>query len=345
MTRNIAKGLLERGIEVYAVVPIREGQNRFEELDGIKVYGVNTFNPLDFIKTYKQIDADIYHSEEPYIGTYFAKLAQPHKQHIVSFIDPSDLNDWMIEISHYPFKKKLLSPAYYAFEKNFLIDKSVRSANVLCIQTKFIEEKARRIYGVHGNKEVVFLPHPCVEPKGPFSKSEKPTMLFLGRLDRRKRPELYLDLASKFPDMRFIVVGRAHDKNYDDYLLQKYMDVKNIDFRGFIDQYTSDEFDRILRETWILINTADREGLPATFLEAVSYDSAILSSNNPDNFAENFGYFVQNDDFEYGLKWLLENDRWRSLAKKGREYFLEHYEWNKVIDLHIKIYKKALSAI
>ena len=61
-----------------------------------------------------------------------------------------------------------------------------------------------------------------------------------------------------------------------------------------------------------MINTAAREGLPAAFLEAAAYKCAILSSNNPDGFAENFGYHVKDDNYTLGLKCLLENNQWKS---------------------------------
>jgi hypothetical protein len=53
-----------------------------------------------------------------------------------------------------------------------------------------------------------------------------------------------------------------------------------------------------------------------SFLEACAYKCAILSCNNPDEFAENFGHYVRKDDFTTGLKTLLENDAWKQKGEK-----------------------------
>ena len=342
MTRNIARGLVERGIEVHAIVPKRRGQNKKEILDGIKIHGINLLNPREIINTHKEIDADIYHSEEPYWGTFLAKIFQPNKKHIVTFIDPRTFYDWWIEISFYPFKKKLISPLYYFFERSLFISWSVRNANLLCKQTNFIESKARRIYSIPNDKEVMFLPNPIKNSIGDINKSSNPSVFFLARLDRRKRPELCFKLASKFPQITFNIIGKSHDISYEQYLKDKYKHFNNLFFHGLIDQYQSEKMFNILRESWILINTAAREGLPAAFLESMAYECAILSSNNPDNLTSQFGYFAENDDFEMGLAWLIEKNRWRELGKKGKEYFIQKYEWDHAINRHIEIYEKAL---
>ena len=85
--------------------------------------------------------------------------------------------------------------------------------------------------------------------------------------------------------------------------------------------------------------------MPVSFLEACAHQCAILSHENPDNFAKNFGYHAKKgnlQDFVNGLKWLLENDRWRELGIKGYEYVKRVHEFNKVIDLHIKNYREIL---
>ena len=91
-----------------------------------------------------------------------------------------------------------------------------------------------------------------------------------------------------------------------------------------------------------MINTAAREGLPASFLEAVAFKCAILSSNNPDNFATEFGFHVQNDDYASGLEFLLEGDQWKEKGEKGYDYVKKTHELSVVIDKHIAVYEGLL---
>lgn len=82
--------------------------------------------------------------------------------------------------------------------------------------------------------------------------------------------------------------------------------------------------------------------MPVSFLEASAYKCAILSSNNPDGFAENFGYHTKDGNYEEGLRLLLQNDRWRESGIKGYEYVKETHELNRVIDRHVEMYKEIV---
>jgi hypothetical protein len=63
--RMIGRELAHRGVEVYAVVPMRGDQRPVERLDGITVLGFPFYNPWGAKKLYRECDADIYHSQEP----------------------------------------------------------------------------------------------------------------------------------------------------------------------------------------------------------------------------------------------------------------------------------------
>ena len=104
-----------------------------------------------------------------------------------------------------------------------------------------------------------------------------------------------------------------------DHLLRKrYGAIGNLELTGFLDRFASPRFAEILSKSWILVNTAAREGLPVTFLEAASYRCAIVSQVDPDGFASGFGYHAKAGDFETGLRTLLENDRWRARGEVAK---------------------------
>jgi hypothetical protein len=69
-----------------------------------------------------------------------------------------------------------------------------------------------------------------------------------------------------------------------------------------------------LGKSWILVNTAAREGLPNAFIEAAAHQCAILSAVDPDGFSSQFGHLVLNDDFAAGLRALLQDDLWKKRA-------------------------------
>lgn len=344
LTRTIGRELAKRGIEVCAVVPRRGDQKPLEVLDGITVYG---YNPSLFLlarKPYKMCDADIYHSEEPSIATYLAMKAMPDRKHIITCQDPRDKHDWGVFYKYWTPSKKLTFPLSYLYENNYLTNQSVKMADAVFCQAKFITPKARALYKL--DYDPGFLPNPVVVPTREPKKSKDPTVCFIGRLDTIKRPQIFCDLAKGFPKVKFILLGKSQDVEYDKYLREKYAKVSNLEMTGFIDQFSSnDNFTQILEQSWVVINTSIRECLPVSYLEAVAYKCAILSGTekDPDDFAKRFGCYVKNDNYALGLEFLLEGDRWKQRGEKGYEYVKKTHELNGVIDRHIAVYKDLLS--
>lgn len=342
MTRTLGKELVKRGVEVSAVVPRRKGQRPIEKLDGISVYSYHSALFLFAQEGYKLCDADIYHSEDPTFGTYLCLKAMPKRKHIVTCIDPRDCNDWKVEFGFSSLARKALFPVSYLYEASPFVKQSLRKVDAVFCQARFIIPKTMSMYRL--SKEPGFLPNPVYVPNRDMQKANKPTVCFLARWDRRKRPELFFELAKKLPQIKFIAVGKAHDKKWDKYLREKYASLPNLEMTGFIDIFRSQKLDEILEKSWILVNPAAREGLPAAFLEAASCKCAILSSVNPDEFSTKFGYYVQDDDFASGLKYLLDKDRWRQKGESAYRYVKSTYEVNRVIDQHLAIYEQILAS-
>ena len=337
-TRTIGRELFKRGIDVCAVVPRRKGQKAVENLDGITVFGFPPHFPWKAKKLLEECNADIFHSCEPSLITYQAIKAMPQKKHISTFRDPRDFGDWKLEFEQ-PSLSRLQVIFNYFFENNIFVRRCMKHMDGLYTTAQFLIPKARRIYNLH--IDPAFLPTPVLIPMN-TEKPKTPTVCYLARLDRRKRPTLFLDLAKKFPHVTFVVIGHSRDKQWEAYLQKTYANIPNLEFAGFIDQFRSDEHARLLEQSWIMINTASREGLPNSFLESAAAKCAILSHVDPDGFASRFGYHAENDDFEEGLRFLLENDRWRERGELGYQYVKETFELNKSIQMHIDIYKELV---
>lgn len=338
-TRIIGRELVKRGIEVFAVVPKRMGQKEIEILEGIKVFGFKKSNPFYARKFFKECNADIYHSQEPSFGTYLAMKAMPNKIHLITSRDPKFFSDWMKEFA-LPSHNKFQVFLNYLFEDNYLIKKSVQKADKVFCTALFLKDKTTQKYSL--NNEVEFLPTPVKVPSYNIIKADSPTVCFLARWDKRKKPEIFFHLVEAMPHVHFIAVGKGRNNSYDKYLRDKYSSLKNLTMTGFINQFESNEIDEILDKSWVLVNSATREGLPNSFLEALAHKCAILSSLNPENVTERFGYLVNNNNFIDGLNNLLKKDNWKNKGEEGKLYVEENYEMDKVIGKHIDIYNNFL---
>lgn len=335
-TRIIGRELVKRGVEVTAVVPRRGEQKPVEELDGIRVLSFKPREVLSATRLFRQADADVYHSEEPSLGTYLAMRAMPGRKHIVTFRDPRDPEDWRTE-----FRLPSLNPAQvianWLYEDNGLVRRAVRRADGWYAAAGLVIPKARLKYKLSADPK--FLPTPVEIPEK-IEKAPTPTVCFVSRWDKRKRPEIFFELAKAFPEVHFVAAGQSRNLEWDQYLRSTYGSLPNLELPGFIDQFRSNELSRLLGRSWILANTAAREGLPNAFIEAAAHGCAILSAVDPDGFASRFGCQVKDDDFVTGLRSLLHGDRWRALAEAGYNYVRETFALERAIDRHLSIYER-----
>jgi deazaflavin-dependent oxidoreductase (nitroreductase family) len=252
--------------------------------------------------------------------------------------DPRTTVDWWIEFSQ-PSSSRLQVLSNLVYEDNPLVRRAVRQADARFCAAEHLVPKVTRKYRLR--ERPVFLPTPVPVPPE-VSKADVPTVCFNARWDKRKRPELFFELAARFPAVRFLAVGKSRDPAYEESLRRRYAAVPNIEWVGFVDQFDSDRLSRILGESWVLINTASREGLPNSFIEAAAHRCAILSAVDPDGFASRFGHHVRDDDFERGLTRLLQGDRWRERGEAGYTFVRNTFETGRAVDLHLEVYRTLL---
>jgi glycosyltransferase involved in cell wall biosynthesis len=338
MARSIGRELVRRGHELSVVCRTRPGQRREEELDGMRVVGLRAHEILTSRSVYRELGADVYHSQEPTIGTWLAQRATPDALHVVTCIDPRDDSDWRVEFTHSTRKRQLIHPIQRFYEDGHWVRRAVREADAVLCQARFIIPKVVRMYGLDGTPG--FMPNPIEVPERPPQKALRPTCCFVSRFDPRKRPELFFRCVKENPEVRFIAVGRAHDAAYDAQLRREFGEIPNLELVGFVDPFKDGKLTRIYAESWILVNTAAREGLPATFLEAAAQGCALLSMVDPDEMTSRFGVRVDDDDFTRGLHSLLEGERWRTLGLEGHGYVKQNFDTPVAIQRHLDLYDR-----
>jgi glycosyltransferase involved in cell wall biosynthesis len=336
-TRRLAVELIRRGIEVVAVTPRRKGQKPIEDLDGIKVYSFPRFSPLELMKIYRAVDADIFHSQDASLGTYLAMKAQPDRKHVVTCLSIRGLRDWAILLKSDLTDGHLRGFGAFLWENTPFASLAVRRSDAVFCPARQLIPMARRRYGL--KHEPRFLSYPIEIPGRGIQKSEKPTVCFVGRWIPVKRPELFFELASRFPHVSFVATGRAENEDRDARLRQRYGSVPNLELPGFV---SPERLREILEKSWILINTSLREDLPVPFVEAAAFQCAILSSVNPDGFAGEFGFWAGKDDFAEGLEFLLRDDEWRRRGNRAYDRVKNENEVSTVVNKHIQVYTELL---
>ncbi len=322
----------------------RSGQTPIEVIDGVRVYSYGGLAPGEAYRLIRESDADIFHSQNPSLLTYLAQQVQPNRVHLVTCRDPHYRSDWMIEFRYATTRRRLLLPTNYVSEASFPVRHAVRKAHGVYVPSEFLRPKVRDIFRLKEPPGI--LPNLTSVPKSLPRKGETPTFVFVARWDKRKRPWLFLDLAKEFPHYRFIAIGESTalgELGYDVSLRRQYQNHPNLEMPGLINQFEEPErFSSTLSESWVLVNTAARESLPLTLLEASAHGCALLSAVDPDQWISRFGKPVRGDDFATGLRELMAE----SPIDKGRaayEYVKNsHHEHSRALAEHIALYRQSV---
>lgn len=195
----------------------------------------------------------------------------------------------------------------------------------------FLRDKVAGTYGIN-NADVAILPNIIDIEPGKVVKSEKPSVVFLARLDPYKRPWLFVELARRFPEVEFIFLGQPHFQGEGAWEHSPENLPDNMRLMGHVQ---GQEKIKILSQAWALINTSIHEGLAVSFQEALKCETPILSSVNPENVVERFGIYVGHWEgtgmkgisaFEAGLRKLLVDKELRTrLGQEGRQWVTNNH--------------------
>ena len=338
-TRMLGRELVKRGVEVVAVVPRRAGQQPVELLDGMRVLGFAPNSLREAQACYAAAACDIYHSQEASLGSYLAQRAAPSARHVISFRDHKFWRDWLVELG-LPSQSRVRTLLAAVYERNPLVRRAVLRADRLLCVSPHMQEAIRRAYGLNALPE--FLGSPIHVPTQSPAKSATPLVSFVGRLDPRKRPERFIALGARFPQVQFVMAGSAQNAAYEAALRRQAAASDNLQLTGFLQQFDGPDLESLLGRSWVLVNTSAREGLPTSMLEALAQRCALLAQVDVAGVAARFGQHVADGDFERGLAHLLDQSRWRQLAEQGHAYVQRHFDCDAVLTRHLSLYTELL---
>ncbi len=204
--------------------------------------------------------------------------------------------------------------AVLGFFMDVLINVSLEGADIIVAQNDEQRKMAERRFWwkkIKMCKNLLEIPEKWV-------KFEKPTIIWVGRLDENKNPKIFLDLARMFPKCEFLMVGYGNEN-----LIKERPE--NLRFLG---KLSREETLRLISGSWVLVNTSNAEGIPNVILEALLCGTPALSLNvrvdeiSYEPYCGNFGYLAER------LKELLSSrekvvNLGERLRKEAIEVFVE----------------------
>jgi len=159
---------------------------------------------------------------------------------------------------------------------------------------------ARQLYNLPSDVRIKDVANPIeIDDEYIFDEARSPNkIVFLGRLEAQKRAWIFCEIAKAMPQFEFFVIGATgvgRNEGGNAKALEAYRNldgsskIKNLHFTGHLDGNAKNDY---IRSAKILVNTSIWEGIPVSWLEALSYGTLIVSSFDRDFIVTRFGTFV-----------------------------------------------------
>lgn len=225
---------------------------------------------------------------------------------------------------------------------------AVKYADKIIVLSKNVQEYFKKEY----NRETIFIPNGVnkpiiVEPdiiKEKYGLTKNSYILFLGRLVPEKGIhyliEAYNDVKT---DKKLVIAGGTSDTDeYYTELKKKNKKMDDVIFTGFT---YGKELEELYSNAYIYCLPSDLEGMPLSLLEAMSYGNCCLTSDIDEcsSVLEDKGITFKKSNIEDLIKKLQllcdSEDMVTEYKMKTQEYILNKYNWDKVVDKTLSIYK------
>lgn len=174
----------------------------------------------------------------------------------------------------------------------------------------------------------------------------KNTILWVGRCAPVKRPELFIELAKRLPEQKFVMIMMKPSVMETEDFKQKsklmIAEAKKLPNLLFKDYVPFGEVQRYYNEARLYVSTSEIEGFSNAFIQACLGSTPIASLNvNPDGFiSENQLGIYCDDDFEAMVDFIakLNDKEVTRLGSNARNYVQKHHD----ISITGSLYEKAI---
>jgi glycosyltransferase involved in cell wall biosynthesis len=320
----LARDLASRGFEVL-IATCDFGQRGVVVRDGVTLlptYSTEAgIRGLRFVyprlwktmRTLRRARADVYIAGGAGVGTGWAyDAARLFGAHFV-FLASSDLDAFPS------------LPALPTRREKWWYLRALRGADARVAQT----ELQRRLFQDNLAVDAHVIPNPVETPAITADAGANDVVLWLSTYKPIKRPEWFLELARRLPQLRFMMVGFPPSAEANESwraAKEAAANLSNLEVHGFVRHSHVSEF---LRAAALFVHTSPSEGFPNTLLEAWSYGIPCVTTVDPGGVVERYGLGEVVDSVETLVETVAGTmaapDRRRRLGGRARRYVERHH--------------------
>ena len=226
-----------------------------------------------------------------------------------------------------------------------LFQYGIRHADCIVTQS---QEHADMIAAHHKRSSVIIPSLYTIPTETELAGVQKKHILWVGRCEDWKRPEVFIDLASQHPTESFVMISPASNNQTEYYkALQAQLTAapKNLQHIPYV---PFAQIDRYFQEAKLFVNTSTYEGFPNTFVQAMKNKTPILSLVvNPDTIltAQHCGMSADNDTtkLQTQLSTLLQNPaQLARLGQNGYNYSCKQHSSADIAKTYVRLFDRVV---
>jgi len=186
-------------------------------------------------------------------------------------------------------------------------------------------------------------------PLYPSTKKPKKYLLWVARAEDWKQPEIFIHLAKKIPQEKFIMICPPSENNPQYFKLVKSL-AKKVHNLKFITHVPFDQIDRYFQSAKLFISTSLSEGFPNTFIQSAKNSVPIVSFQvNPDHLFDkhHIGLCCHGDQkklLKFTQRLLTNKQQYQRLADNAYHYAYQFHNLDQTASAFKRIVLSMLSS-
>lgn len=332
----LARAFASKGMSVsFVVADLPQGaslpfpaENAFDSSRGVR--GLRFFHPRlsGIFAALARADADVYYQHCAGMITGATAMFCRGKKRVFVYGGGSD--------SDFSFDQLLIN----RMRNKLLYRLGIKLADGIVVQNRYQRELCEKNF--HRPSRLI----PMVigtDTSDELSSGDK--VLWIGPLRKVKGPELFLQLAKRFPDVEFVMIGGAipSEIDYSVWVMKQAAEIPNVVFTGHIPHA---EVTGRLREAAVLVNTSSVEGFPNAYLEAWKYGVPVISFADVDGYIEGEGVGAvcrDLEEMERELRSLLgDPGRRAAMGKRARDLIVSKFSADVLSDEYLAYFRELI---
>jgi glycosyltransferase involved in cell wall biosynthesis len=221
-----------------------------------------------------------------------------------------------------------------------LYEYGLRNCNTILVQSVRQQEAMRHNYGL----ESVIAEMPVDSPKEYVPYTARPIdVLWVNNIRQFKRPDLYLELARRMPDVSFQMVGgpvSGFSDLYDE-ISHAASSIPNLTFCGRVPYH---DVGPKYAHAKVFVNTSDTEGFPNSFLQSWIRGTPVVSFFDPDGLIAKIGLgnaVTGLDDMEAAIRHYLSGEEvFQPVSERCGNFMAECYGEDRILAPYLMAFDK-----